>query len=94
MVSFIREPAACDLEGSEEEAISKGGDGDARVGGEGDVKEGGVGQNGSFRGKSRWSQVVARVRLAAEKRFHSLPKIDLLNVVKYLQPCASFILKL
>ena len=80
MVSFIREPAACDLEGSEEEASSKGGDGDAKMGGEGDVKEGGVqGQNGSFRGQSRWSQVLARVRLAAEKRFHSLPKSDLLT---------------
>ena len=83
MVSLIREPAPCELEGSEDEASSMGGDGDAKMGGEGGVKEGGVGQNGSFRGKSRWSQVVARVRLAAEKRFHSLPKIDLLNAVKY-----------
>ena len=48
--------------------------------GEGDVnKEGGVGQNGSFKGRSRWSQVVARIRLAGggglppEKRFLFLP---------------------
>ena len=73
MICFLREPAACELEeGSEEQASSKGGDGDAKIGGEEDVKEGGVGQNGSLRGRSRWSQVVARVRLAAEKRFHIL----------------------
>ena len=59
--------------GAEEEAGSQGGE-EIKNGGEGDVKEGGVAQNGSFRGRSRWSQVVARVRLAAEKRSHFLAK--------------------
>ena len=59
--------------GGEEEASRQGGE-EIKNGGEGDVKEGGVGQNGSFRGRSRWSQVVARVRLAAEKRSHFIAK--------------------
>ena len=74
---FPRDPARCEVEdekgGAEEEASSQGGE-EIKNGGEGDVKEGGVGQNGSFRGRSRWSQVVARVRLAAEKRSHFLAK--------------------
>ena len=74
---FPRDPARCEVEdekgGAEEEASSQGGE-VIKNGGEGDVKEGGVGQNGSFRGRSRWSQVVARVRLAAEKRSHFLAK--------------------
>ena len=79
---FPRDPARCEVEdekgGGEEEASSQGGE-EIKNGGEGDVKEGGVGQNGSFRGRSRWSQVVARVRLAAEKRSHFLAKKNLLQ---------------
>ena len=58
----------CDLEVSKQEASSKGEKGDIKKGGEGDAEDGGVGQNGSLKGRSRWSQVVRRVRLAGGAR--------------------------
>ena len=57
-------------EGGKDRSEQQDGDGDGKTGGEEDAEE-----NGSCKGRTRWSQVVARVRLAggarlaAQKRF-------------------------
>ena len=75
----------CD--GGKDRPEQEGEDGDVKTGGEEDAEESGVWQNGSCKGRSRWSQVVARVRLAggarlaAEKRFRLLPQSPLHTVL-------------
>ena len=70
-------------ESRKDRSENKGEDGD-KTGGEEDAEESGGVENGNSKGRTRWSQVVARVRLAggarlekAEKRFcllqHTLP---------------------
>ena len=66
-------------ESRKDRSENKGEDGD-KTGGEEDAEESGGVENGNSKGRTRWSQVVARVRLAggarlekAEKRFCLLP---------------------
>ena len=74
--SFLRDPAVATRSEQQD------GDGDGKTGGEEDA-----GENGSCKGRTRWSQVVARVRLAggarlaAQKRF---PPPKMLHLVPYL----------
>ena len=104
---FLRKSAAdaqCELEGSEQQASSKKGDGDAKTDGEGDVnKEGGAGKSGSFNGRSRWSQVVARIRqagggrlaggdgLSPQNRFLILPTPTAQSPQSFIWPSFTFL---